>query len=302
VKLRAVGQGLARALGGARRRPLPSLLAIGAIGVSLVLLGLVLLALQNLGRMAAPWGEGVQMVVYLDAEVSPERAREIAAVLRRVDAVEQVDYVAPDLALTRLRESLGERGALLDGVETGYLPASLELRLAPGVREVAEASPLVARLRATPGVEEVEFLGDWVAKLAALHRTLRLIALGLALAVALACVYVVAGTISLGMVARRDEIEVLELVGATDRFVRLPLVLEGALQGVLGAGLALLLLAITFRVSAPVLEGTLAGAVGAMELSFLPAGQIGLGLLLGGVLGLVGSVLALGRAGRPRHA
>lgn len=294
-----MGQGLGRAVGGARRRPLPTLLAIGAIGVSLVLFGLVVLALQNLGRVAAPWGEGVQMVVYLDADASPERARAIAQVLGKVDAVERVDYVAPDEALARLRTSLGPRGGLLDGVETGYLPASLELTLAPGVREVAEASPLVAKLRATPGVEEVEFLGDWVAKVAALHRALRLIALGLALAVALACVYVVAGTITLGVVARKDEIEVLELVGATDRFVRWPLVVEGALQGLFGAGLALLLLLITYRLGAPMIEGALAGALGELRFAFLPAAQIGLGLLLGTGLGMLGSLLALGR--RTRH-
>jgi cell division transport system permease protein len=264
--------------------------------VTLALLGLVLLAAQNLGKVAAPWGEGVQMVVYLDDGTDPAAARKIAQALRQAGGVERVDYVPADQALERLKGSLGERGALLDGIETGYLPASLEVSLAPGVREMASASPLVSRLRATPGIEEVEFLGDWVDKVAALHRTLRLLAAALAAAVALACVYVVAGTIKLGMAARKDEIEVLSLVGATERFVRGPLLVEGALQGLLGAGLAVGVLFIVFRLGAPAVAGALSGATGQLELSFLPAMQIGLALCTGAGLGFLGSALAVGRS------
>jgi cell division transport system permease protein len=293
---RAFRQGLGRAFLGARRRPGPTLLAIGAVAITLALLGLVLLAAQNLGKVAAPWGEGVQMVVYLDDGTEPTQARRIAQALRAAGGVERVDYVPADAALERLKGSLGDRGELLAGVETGYLPASLEVTLAPGVREVASASTLVARLRATPGVEEVEFLGDWVDKVAALHRTLRLLAAALAVAVALACVYVVAGTIKLGMAARKDEIEVLTLVGATDRFVRGPLLIEGALQGLLGAGLAVAVLFIVFRLGAPAIAGALAGAAGSLELAFLPSAQIALALATGAGLGLVGSFLAVGRS------
>ena len=294
-KLRAILMGLGRALGGAARRPLVTLLATGAVGVSLLLVGLVVLAAQNVSRLTQPWGQGVQMVVYLGDDATPERARAIAEILRSVDAIERVDYVPPDAALARLEQSLGERRDLLQGVEVGYLPASLEVTLKDGVREVAEASPLVARLRATPGVEEVEFLGDWVAKVTSLIRTLRLAAAALALVVALACVYVVAGTIKLGMYARKDEIEVLKLVGATDNFVKGPLVVEGALQGALGAGVALALLFATFRLGAPALEEALAGAVGPLHLSFLPPAHAALVLAAGATLGILGSWVAIGK-------
>jgi cell division transport system permease protein len=292
---RAAGFGLRRALLSAVRRPLVTLLATGAVGVSLLLVGLLVLTTQNVARLTNPWGGGVQMVVYLDENASPERARAIADVLRSVDAIEQVDYVPPDQALGRLEDSLGTRKDLLAGIEVGYLPASLEITLAPGVRQVAEASPLVAKLRATSGVEEVELLGDWVDKVTALIRSLRLSAAALALVVALACMYVIAGTIKLGMVVRKDEIEVLKLVGATDRFVKGPLVVEGALQGLLGAALALGLLFVAYHFGAPVLERALSAAVGPVELAFLPMGHAGALLLSGLVLGVLGSWLAIGR-------
>src|SRR5262249_56599285 len=93
-----------------------------------------------------------------------------------------------------------------------------------GEGEVAAASPIVDRLKKTAGVDEVEFLGDWVDRLASLLGLLRAAALALGLLVAGACVYIVGGTIKLGMYARRDELSILRLVGATDSFVKLPLV------------------------------------------------------------------------------
>lgn len=294
-RLRAIRYGLRRALSGAARRPLVSILGTGAIGVSLLLVGVVFLAAQNVARLTSGWGRGVQMVIYLEDGAGPERARAIARVLEGVDAVEKVDYVPPDAAFARLRDGLGERRDLLDGVEAGYLPASLEVTLRSGVRDVAAVSPLVDRLRRTAGVEEVEFLGDWVDRLAALLRSLRFTAAALALLVAIACVYVVAGTIKLGVYTRKDELEVLKLVGATDRFVKGPLVVEGALQGALGAGAAVGLLWGLFRLGGPALERMLQGAVGELHLRFLPLEQVGLVVAAGALLGVVGSWLAIGR-------
>lgn len=292
---RALVYGVVRALRGVAGRPIVSILSTGAIGVSLLLVGLVALAVTNVSRLTSRWDDGVQMVVYLQDDVTPERARAIASVLQSVHAIERVDYVPPDAALRRLNEALGDRRDLLDGVETGFLPGSLEVRLAGGVRGVASASPVIDRLRRTPGVEEVEFLGDWVDRLTALLTALRAAALALAVLVGGACVYVIGGTIKLGMYARKDELSVLRLVGATDGFIRLPLLVEGALQGAVGAGVALGLLYAVYRIGAPALERMLSSAVGGLELTFFPAPLLGAALAGGLLLGILGSWLAVGR-------
>jgi cell division transport system permease protein len=297
--MRAMFYGVGRALRGTSRRPLVAVLSTGAIGVALLIVGVVGLAAANVARLTARWDRGVQMVVYLEDDVTPERARAIGQVLAGVAAIERVDYVPADMAYRRLRESLGARAALLDGVETGFLPASLEVKLAGGVRGVAAASPVIDRLRRTAGVEEVEFLGDWVDRLAALLRALRAAAIGLGLLVGGACIYVIAGTIKLGMYARKDELEVLRLVGATDRFIRLPLVVEGALHGAVGAGVALGLLYLVYRLGAPALERMLAGAVGGLELTFLAPPLCGAAVAAGLLLGVAGSWLAIGRHAEP---
>lgn len=295
TRVRAMAYGIARALRGAARRPLISILSTGAIGVSLLVVGLVGLSAVNVARLTHSWDRGVSMVVYLDDDVTPERARAIGEVLAQLNAIERVDYIPSDMAHRRLEETLGARHELLDDVEVGFLPASLEVKLAGGVRGVAAASPVIERLRRTAGVEEVELLGDWVDRLSSLLGTLRAVAIALALLVGGACVYVIAGTIKLGMVARKDELEVLRLVGATDGFIRWPLYVEGALHGTLGAGLALGLLYAVYRVGAPALERMLAGAASDLELSFLAPPLVGAALLAGLLLGLFGSWLAVGR-------
>ena len=297
--LRAFALGIRRAMVGIGRRPIVSLSCVGAIAVSLLLVGAVHLAGENASRLTKGWGAGVQMVVYLEPDVPTERALAIARILRGVPAVDRVDYVPPDEAERRLASSLGSHKDLLVGVETGYLPASLEVALAGGVRGVAEVSPLVDKLRHTSGVEEVELLGDWVERLAATRRSLRWLAIGLALLVAAACVYVVATTIKLGAVARKDELDILRLVGATENFVRAPLLIEGALQGALGAGVGAALLYALYRVAGPAFTGLLGGAFGPLELQFLPASSLALAVGIGAGLGALGSFIAVGRAEVP---
>jgi cell division transport system permease protein len=293
--LRAITYGLLRAVRGAARRPAVSVLSTGAIGVSLLVVGLVALAAANVSRLTTRWDRGVSMIVYLEDDVTPERARAIGEILAQVQAIERVDYIPSDMAHRRLQETLGARHELLDGVEIGFLPASLEVKLAGGVREVAAASPVIERLRRTDGVEEVELLGDWVERLSTLLGTLRAVGLALALLVGGACVYVIAGTIKLGMYARRDELEVLRLVGATDGFIRWPLLVEGALHGTLGAGLALSLLYVVYRLGAPALERMLAGVVVGLELTFFAPPLWTAALVAGLLLGVFGSWLAVGR-------
>jgi len=141
----------------------------------------------------------------------------------------------------------------------------------------------------------VDYMGDWARRLSSLVTLLNLLALGLTLAVCLACLYIVSSTIRLGVYARREEIAILKLVGATDRFIRAPFMIEGTLQGAAGALLACALLYVLYASGAPRVEQLLTAAFSHVELVFVPARHMALGVLLTGALGLLGSRLALGR-------
>jgi cell division transport system permease protein len=285
----------ARGLDGVRRSPLIQLTAVGTIALSLLLVGAVGLMVFNVGRLGRSWGRGVQLTVYLDDGVAPARVRQIAAALGKLPGVERVRAVDPHEAYGRLRRGLGARADLLDGVEEGFLPASIEAELKPGVAEVMRAHPAFERLRHTAGVEDVELMGDWGPRLVAVENLLRGALVAVALLVVCACLYIVGSTIRLGVFARRDEIEIQKLVGATDGFVKAPFLVEGALQGALGAALAAGLLYALYRVAQPRVETVLEGILAAAPLGFFSIGVVLAAVAAGALVGLFGSALALGR-------
>jgi cell division transport system permease protein len=289
--LRAVARGLR----GIRRNPLIQLVAIGTIALSLVLVGTVELVAANVAHLARGWAGDVQMTVFLEDGVKADRAEQIARALGKLPGVTGVRFVEPHEAYARLKRSLGARADLLDGVEDGFLPASIEVALKPGVVDVIRAHPAFERLRHAPGVEDVELVGDWVQRLKALESLLHELGLGVGILVLAACLYIVGSTIRLGVFARRDEIEIQKLVGATDSFVKTPFLVEGLVQGLCGTVLASGLLYGLFRLARPRIEATLGGMLAAGPLTFFHPAELGVAIAFGALLGLLGSALALGR-------
>ena len=286
---------LSRAWRGAAQKPLIQLVAVGTIALSLLLVGVVELAALNVRRLSAGWGGDVQMTVYLEDGVTPARAGKVAAALAKLPGVVGVRTVDAHEAWTRLRRSLGARAELLDGVEEGFLPASIEVALKPGVAEVLRAHPAFERLRHTAGVEDVELSGNWAARLRDVERLLSVAGWAVAALVFCACLYIVGSTIRLGVFARRDEIEIWKLVGATDGFVKAPFLVEGGVQGALGTALAASLLYGLYRLASPRVEAVLGGFMASGPLGFFSPVDLAIAVLLGALLGLAGSALALGR-------
>jgi cell division transport system permease protein len=269
------------------------LAATGSIAVALLLVGLVALGALNLGRVTGDLGHGLRVIAYLRPDAPAKPVAALQATLARHPAVAAVQRVSPAEAHRRLRESLGNRQELLDGVDPSFLPASLELTLREGVAD--HVRPVLALLSSSPLVEEVDHMGQWVRRLTAFVSLLRTVGIVIALVVCLACLYIVGSTIRLGVFARRDEISVLKLVGATDTFVHAPFLLQGALQGLCGALAASALLYGLYLLAAPPLEQLFATALSQPHLGFFSPLQLLAGVGGGILLGLLGSRVALTR-------
>jgi cell division protein FtsX len=284
---------LLQALRGIRSGPLIQLAAIGSVAVGLLLVGLAVLGAGNLARLTEHWGRGIQVVAYLKPDVPDDRVRALSRLLSSRPEVLGVRRVSSSQAYQRLADSLGWRQSLLAGVEPDFLPASFEISLTEN--DAGRVRALLALLSSSELVEEVDYMGSWARRLSSLAALLHAGAAALGLLMALACVYVVGSTIRLGVHARREEIEITKLVGATDNFVRAPFLIEGVLQGLLGAAAATGLLYLLFRAAAPRLEQALTSAASHLPLQFLSPAQLAAGLLVGALLGLLGSRLALRR-------
>jgi cell division transport system permease protein len=280
---------------GLRSSPFPSLVSVATIAVSLFLIGTFALLLSNMSGLLERFGRELRLTAYVAAGLPPEAERSLLARVRRIPGVERAEWVSREQALERFRERLGGESALLDGLEENPLPASVEVELAPGGRDAEGLARVAEALGALQGIEEVARGHAWVEGYARALSLLRAGAAVLGAVLGLAALVIVTNTIRLAVYARRDEIEILMLVGATRTFAAVPFLLEGLLLGTLGGLLALGLLALAFAAFGGALEGALVFLLGHSTPRFLDgAGCLRL-VAAGAVLGLIGSAAAVAR-------
>ena len=279
-----------RALESMRRRPHVTLVAVATIWVAVFVTGLAAAALSAGERLLAGFAGDVQVAVYLQKGADVVAARDAA---RAIAAGRKVEVVRPADAMARLRASLGDDGALLEGVEAEVLPASIEVNAA-GLT-VTQVRALADRLKKVPGAKDVDDGNVWLDGAEQLLAGLHAAGLALFVGLALGTAILVSNTLRLGVFARRDEIEIMKLVGATNAFVQAPFLIEGLLQGLLGAILATLAL-LGVRAALAARVGALLHDSAALSRAALLPGRLLAALVLGGaVLGLLASALAVSR-------
>jgi cell division transport system permease protein len=284
------------ALSGLRQTPFVHAVAVLTLGIALFAGAAARAAEAGLGALLGRLGQDVEVTLYLSDDISIAQVRTLEALVARESGA-LVQRVEPAEALARLKKELGDSGAVLDGLPENPLPRTLEVRPQPGVAPDPERLRLLAKgWAAQPGVTAADYGREWVDRLAALHRILTRSATVLLALVLLAAVIVVSATLQLAAYARRDEIEIQKLVGATDFFVRAPYLIEGMFQGLLGAAVALLGLYASQRVLGPPLLQGLSMALGDLHSLGLLTAQSAVEVVVAGmVLGVIGSSLAVGR-------
>lgn len=263
--------------------------AVVLITLSLGALGGFWLVSSNIGRAVAKWRDQVRIVVYLKREPS---AGDVATLLERVRAmpgVAGVAFIGKADALRSLKQVLGKDAGVVDQLPSNPLPASLEVTPSATATTPEGARDLLNRLAGLPETDEVAGGSDWVERLAHWQRLLATIGLGVGAVLAIAAILTVTTATTLILHARRHETEIMRLVGASELTIRLPVLLQGMMQGLAGAVLALGALVITHSVVAPRLEPLINLTLGLSQIVFLtPVGVLALlggGTLLGGLGG-----------------
>ena len=274
--------------------PLVFLLAVLTIASGFLLLETYGLIVFNARSVLAAHASDLSLVAFLEPEAGQTSQRQhLAQHFGALDEVYGVAFVSPETALQRLRSDLGAEADVLEGLGHNPLPASFELTLSPGVRESGAVQDLVSKLSALPGVEEVQYGAAWLESYNRLLASVQWLGVGFGIVLVLVLGVIVAGTVRLAVYSRSDEIAIQRLVGAGGFYVRLPFYLEGALQGLLGAGLALLLLAGFYRLGLPFLGEALERVFGLSQLSFYTGAQVGALLFAGAAIGFGAAFLSL---------
>jgi len=278
-----------------RRSRWRALAAIGTIAVSFLIVGIFLIISWNLGALLSEWKEQFQITVFLEDGTTAEQLSLLKKRIQSESAVKAMTYTSKEEALHSFRRELKGKESLLEGLGENPLPASYQIRVHEAYQTPEALGKLSAFLGRLEGVEDVMYGQEWVDRLAAVVRILRLLGLSVGLALSLASVLIVSNTIRLAVYARAEEIEIMRLVGATKTHIRAPFLLEGLIQGGLGAGLALLLLYGAYRATLWQLQQAPGPILGMGVGSFLDAQWIGSMLLAGALVGAFGSLISVGR-------
>jgi cell division transport system permease protein len=232
------------------------------------------------------------MSVYLDDQITDQQRRAIEDAIAPSDIVASREYVSKGVALSRFRETFNDLAGSIETLGTNPLPASYEVRLKAGPASEAGLEALGAKLRATSGVVDVRYDRQWLSRLMSAINVIRGVGLAIGAVLTLAAALTVASVVRLALHARRDEIEIMQLVGAPTAYVRGPFVMEGVIQGGVGALVALALLTVAFFALRGVYLVPLAAAMNMSSIAFLPA-ELAVLLVVGGMaVGCVGGLVA----------
>ncbi|HKB13532.1 MAG TPA: ABC transporter permease [Vicinamibacterales bacterium] len=262
------------------------------IALALFVLGGFLLVTANLDRLGREWSRAAELSVYLKDEVTPTERRAIEAMLAPGDVVASHEYVSKTDALTRFKQTFADLSPALDSVGANPLPASYEVRLRPGPGTGTGVDLLAVRLQQLPGVADVRYDRQWLDRLLSAIRVIRGVGWLLGSVLTIAAALTVANVVRLALYARRDELDIMQLVGAPQAYVRGPFVMEGVLQGGAGALLALVVLGVAFIALRGRYFVPLAEALNMSSIQFLPV-ELCLLLVAGGMaVGCLGGLVA----------
>jgi cell division transport system permease protein len=275
LTMREVGLGL-------RRAPLLSALSIVTIAFSLFAFGLFGLVALNVSRALQDVEERVEIRAFIADGTPVEAVSAAAGDIAAFPEVAQVDILSPEQALERARKELTE---FKDVFDADFLPASLEVRLKPGFRDPETVRAVAQRLESYRFVDDVRYGEDWVQKLYNIRNIAGAAGVILGIAFAAVAVIIIGSTIRMAVLAREREISIMRLVGATDGFVRRPFLIDGLLKGMVGGIIALLLVWLAHATVDRYL----------IETSFFAPSLALLGILTGGLIGLIGSAVSVGR-------
>lgn len=221
-----------------RRAPLLTGLSAGMVGLALFVVGLFTLAAYNLRQALSTVEERVEVVAYVRDGTPRSEVEQARGQIVAMPAVEGVLYVSKEEALQTARTELPEIGELSSDLEVNPFPASLQIRLAEGSRSAEAVEEIADDLTAFPFVEEVRYGREWVEKLFLIRRIGAVTATVIGGAFAVVAALIIGTAIRIAIFARRDEIQIMRLVGATHGFIRRPFLLEGGITGLLGGLLA----------------------------------------------------------------
>jgi len=269
-----------------------TVIAVATTAFTLACFGVFLLLYLNLRAVATSLQSDFKVVVYVQESVPAQGVAQLQSLLKADPGVQAVSYVSKEQALADFRAQFPADSHLLQGLGENPLPASFVVSLSPSLHSPDAVRRWAERVQSVPGVEQVQYSRDWIDNLTAIVGYLELVAVGIGTVLSAASATIIASTIRLTLYARREEIEIMRLIGATSSFIRIPYLIEGTMLGMMGSAVALAILKGGFelfkvRLGMP---GRFLGIDSGVQ--FFSGQVVGLIAAAGLILGFIGSLVS----------
>ncbi len=223
-------------LAGFKRARLASFITVTSVGVTLLLIGLFLVFSFNLGRWIGHKKAQIELEVFLEQDLSARQGKKIAEKIKQAEGVLSVKFVSKEDAARRFEKEFGQN--IYDVLDSNPLPASCTVKIKKGYRSAVSIRKISARLQKIDGVSDIVYEREILALIDHYMIIAYVAAVSVGLLLLIVSVILLYNTVRLTIFARRDIIEIMKLVGATESFIRRPFIIEGFLQGIIGAVIA----------------------------------------------------------------
>jgi len=258
-----------------------NLVTVITISLSILITSAFILFFINTSEIINSWKKGLRIMAYLKPGTNNTDMAYLKQAILSLDGVDKLRYIPKEEALNQLRTQMEHQASLLENLTENPLPDSFEIRMTATIGSWQRIASLATQIETLTQVEEVEYGQRWIGRFIHLFNLFRLAGYAMGALFFMAAIFIVANTIRLVIYSRRDEVEIMRLVGATDNFIKIPFYFQGLIQGALGAviGLGMLYLSFFF-ISANVEQQVLPGL---LSLQFIPPQILG-AILLGSML------------------
>ncbi len=268
-------------------------ISIATIAVSLYILGIFLLLMINVSLFFGELSEKLQIDIFLSDGISDASREAIAGMLESDDMVKDFTHVTKEQALSRFKEDFPDMKDLPRELEENPLPASFAVIIYESKSSDEAIDAFINRYRILSGVDDIRYDRDWTERLRSYLNLMRGGGILLGGILYLAAAFTISNVIRLNVYSRRDEIEIMRLVGATNNFIRGPFLFEGILQGIIGAFASIVILYVTYRFFISYTKDSYNIILGFFTSSFISIPQIIVIIVSGAAIGITGSFISL---------
>lgn len=280
-----------RAIEDFRNNRLLNVITLLTISLSILIVSAFILFFINTSDIMSFWKKGLRVMVYVKPHIPPSQMPELGRQIKSLKGVKDVRFISKEAALRQLKSQMKRQASLFENLAKNPLPDAFETQLDVNFQSWEKVEALATQIEALQAVQEVEYGQRWLGRITQIFNLFTLAGYIMCGIFFMAAVFIVANTIRLVIYSRRDEIEIMRLVGAAEHFIKIPFYFQGLMQGAIGAviGLTILLVAYWFMAS-NIEQETFSGL---FTVRFLSPQMAGLIILLSMLVGWFGSYISL---------